>query len=143
EGVSTSKSKMVPHSAIASFGAGTTPLAVNHQGLFVATSIAFNLPPGVALSMATQVIYQTMAEVGVPPAIQGSFQGTAQAFQESLKDQPILILAAPAAVYIVRGILYESYIHPVTILWTLPSAGVGALLGLLLFKTEFSIIALI
>ncbi|AGK48076.1 multidrug resistance protein MdtC [Burkholderia thailandensis MSMB121] len=141
--VSTSKSTMVPLSAIASFGPSTTPLAVNHQGLFVATTISFNLPPGVSLSKATQVIYQTMAEVGVPPTIQGSFQGTAQAFQESLKDQPILILAALAAVYIVLGILYESYIHPVTILSTLPSAGVGALLGLLLFKTEFSIIALI
>ncbi|TBW57569.1 nodulation protein, partial [Burkholderia thailandensis] len=141
--VSTSKSTMVPLSAIASFGPSTTPLAVNHQGLFVATTISFNLPPGVSLSKATQVIYQTMAEVGVPPTIQGSFQGTAQAFQQSLKDQPILILAALAAVYIVLGILYESYIHPVTILSTLPSAGVGALLGLLLFKTEFSIIALI
>ncbi|AIT19336.1 efflux RND transporter permease subunit [Burkholderia thailandensis] len=141
--VSTSKSTMVPLSAIASFGPSTTPLAVNHQGLFVATTISFNLPPGVSLSKATQAIYQTMAEAGVPPTIQGSFQGTAQAFQQSLKDQPILILAALAAVYIVLGILYESYIHPVTILSTLPSAGVGALLGLLLFKTEFSIIALI
>ncbi|WP_010102591.1 efflux RND transporter permease subunit, partial [Burkholderia oklahomensis] len=141
--VSTSKSTMVPLSAIASFGPSTTPLSVNHQGLFVATTISFNLPPGVSLSKATQAIYQTMAEVGVPPTIQGSFQGTAQAFQQSLKDQPILILAALAAVYIVLGILYESYIHPITILSTLPSAGVGALLGLLLFKTEFSIIALI
>ncbi|AOJ02363.1 nodulation protein [Burkholderia mayonis] len=141
--VSTSKSTMVPLSAIASFGPSTTPLSVNHQGLFVATTISFNLPPGVSLSKATQAIYQTMAEIGVPPTIQGSFQGTAQAFQQSLKDQPILILAALAAVYIVLGILYESYIHPITILSTLPSAGVGALLGLLLFKTEFSIIALI
>ncbi|AOJ69418.1 MULTISPECIES: efflux RND transporter permease subunit [Burkholderia] len=141
--VSTSKSTMVPLSAIARFGPSTTPLSVNHQGLFVATTISFNLPPGVSLSKATQVIYQTMAQIGVPPTIQGSFQGTAQAFQQSLKDQPVLILAALAAVYIVLGILYESYIHPVTILSTLPSAGVGALLGLLLFKTEFSIIALI
>ncbi|WP_323122185.1 efflux RND transporter permease subunit [Burkholderia alba] len=141
--VSTSQSTMVPLSAIATFGPSTTPLAVNHQGLFVATTISFNLPPGVSLSQATQIIYQTMAEIGVPPTIQGSFQGTAQAFQQSLKDQPILILAALAAVYIVLGVLYESYIHPVTILSTLPSAGVGALLGLLLFKTEFSIIALI
>ncbi|KVD83328.1 nodulation protein [Burkholderia sp. ABCPW 14] len=141
--VSTSKSTMVPLSAIASFGPSTTPLSVNHQGLFVATTISFNLPPGVSLSKATQAIYQTMAEIGVPPTIQGGFQGTAQAFQQSLKDQPILILAALAAVYIVLGILYESYIHPITILSTLPSAGVGALLGLLLFKTEFSIIALI
>ncbi|KVE36665.1 efflux RND transporter permease subunit [Burkholderia sp. TSV86] len=141
--VSTSKSPMIPLSAIASFGPSTTPLSVNHQGLFVATTISFNLPPGVSLSSATQAIYQTMAEIGVPPTITGSFQGTAQAFQQSMRDQPILILAALAAVYIVLGILYESYIHPVTILSTLPSAGVGALLGLLLFKTEFSIIALI
>ncbi|WP_179404776.1 efflux RND transporter permease subunit [Burkholderia guangdongensis] len=141
--VSTSQESMVPLSAIATFGPSTTPLAVNHQGLFVATTISFNLPPGVSLSKATQVIYQTMAEIGMPPTIQGSFQGTAQAFQQSLKDQPVLILAALAAVYIVLGILYESYIHPITILSTLPSAGVGALLALLLFKTEFSIIALI
>ncbi|HDR9763625.1 TPA: efflux RND transporter permease subunit [Burkholderia cepacia] len=141
--VSTSKSTMIPLSAIATFGPSTTPLSVNHQGLFVATTISFNLPPGVSLSQATQVIYQTMAQVGVPPTIVGSFQGTAQAFQQSLNDQPILILAALLAVYIVLGILYESYIHPITILSTLPSAGVGALLALLLFKTEFSIIALI
>ncbi|KVN01643.1 efflux RND transporter permease subunit [Burkholderia stagnalis] len=141
--VSTSKSTMVPLSSIASFGPSTTPLSVNHQGLFVATTISFNLPPGMSLSTATQAIYQTMAEIGMPPTIHGSFQGTAQAFQKSLDDQPILILAALMAVYIVLGILYESYIHPITILSTLPSAGVGALLGLLLFKTEFSIIALI
>ncbi len=141
--VSTSQSTMVPLSTIATFGPSTTPLAVNHQGLFVATTISFNLPPGVSLSDATQTIYQTMAEIGMPPTITGSFQGTAQAFQQSLKDQPILILAALAAVYIVLGVLYESYIHPVTILSTLPSAGVGALLGLLLFRTEFSMIALI
>ncbi|MBS6361669.1 efflux RND transporter permease subunit, partial [Burkholderia sp.] len=141
--VSTSKATMVPLSAIATFGPSTTPLSVNHQGQFVATTISFNLPPGVSLSTATQAIYRTMASIGMPPTIHGSFQGTAQAFQKSLDDQPILILAALAAVYIVLGILYESYIHPVTILSTLPSAGVGALLGLLLFKTEFSIIALI
>ncbi|WP_175784276.1 efflux RND transporter permease subunit [Burkholderia ambifaria] len=141
--VSTSKSTMIPLSAIATFGPSTTPLSVNHQGLFVATTISFNLPPGVSLSQATQAIYQTMAQIGVPPTIVGSFQGTAQAFQQSLNNQPILILAALLAVYIVLGILYESYIHPITILSTLPSAGVGALLALLLFKTEFSIIALI
>ncbi|KVU25932.1 nodulation protein [Burkholderia ubonensis] len=141
--VSTSKSTMIPLSAIATFGPSTTPLSVNHQGLFVATTISFNLPPGVSLSQATQVIYETMAAIGMPPTIHGSFQGTAQAFQQSLNDQPILILAALMAVYIVLGVLYESYIHPITILSTLPSAGVGALLGLLLFRTEFSIIALI
>ncbi|MEB2551541.1 efflux RND transporter permease subunit, partial [Burkholderia gladioli] len=141
--VSTSKSTMIPLSAIASFGPATTPLSVSHQGLFVATTISFNLPPGVALSDATRVIYQTMAELGMPPTITGSFQGTAQAFQKALQDQLLLIAAAIAAIYIVLGMLYESYIHPVTILSTLPSAGVGALLGLLLFKTEFGIIGLI
>ncbi|MEW9585839.1 efflux RND transporter permease subunit [Paraburkholderia sp. DGU8] len=141
--VSTSKETMVPLSAIASFGPGTTPLSVNHQSQFVASTISFNLPPGVSLSTATQAIYDTMAQIGMPATIHGSFQGTAQAFQQSLSDQPILILSALAAVYIVLGMLYESYIHPLTILSTLPSAGVGALLALLLFKTEFSIIALI
>ena len=141
--VSTSKETMIPLSAIASFGPGNTPLAVNHQGQFVASTISFNLPPGRSLSEATNVIYQTMAEIGMPGTIRGSFQGTAQAFQQSMSDQPILILAALAAVYIVLGMLYESYIHPLTILSTLPSAGVGALLALLLFRTEFSIIALI
>jgi multidrug efflux pump len=141
--VSTSKETMVPLSAIASFGPGTTPLSVNHQSQFVASTISFNLPPGVSLSTATQAIYDTMAQIGMPGTIHGSFQGTAQAFQQSMSDQPILILAALAAVYIVLGMLYESYIHPLTILSTLPSAGVGALLALLLFKTEFSIIALI
>ncbi|WCM21171.1 efflux RND transporter permease subunit [Paraburkholderia bryophila] len=141
--VSTSKETMVPLSAIASFGPGNTPLSVNHQSQFVASTISFNLPPGVSLSTATQAIYDTMAQIGMPGTIHGSFQGTAQAFQQSMSDQPILILAALAAVYIVLGMLYESYIHPLTILSTLPSAGVGALLALLLFKTEFSIIALI
>ncbi|APR36263.1 efflux RND transporter permease subunit [Paraburkholderia sp. SOS3] len=141
--VSTSQETMIPLSAIATFGPGNTPLAVNHQGQFVASTISFNLPPGRSLSDATAAIDDTMARLGVPATIHGSFQGTAQAFQQSLNDQPILILAALAAVYIVLGILYESYIHPLTILSTLPSAGVGALLALLLFNTEFSIIALI
>jgi multidrug efflux pump len=141
--VSTAKETMIPLSAIASFGPGMTPLSVNHQSQFVASTISFNLPPGKSLSDATKVVYDTMAEIGVPPTIHGSFQGTAQAFQQSLDNQPLLILAALAAVYIVLGILYESYIHPLTILSTLPSAGVGALLALLLFQTEFSIIALI
>ncbi|WP_257835161.1 efflux RND transporter permease subunit [Burkholderia glumae] len=141
--VSTSMSTMIPLSAIASFGPSNTPLSVSHQGLFVATTISFNLPPGVALSDATEVIYRTMAELGMPPTITGSFQGTAQAFEKALQDQLLLIAAAIAAIYIVLGMLYESYIHPVTILSTLPSAGVGALLGLLLFRTEFGIIGLI
>ncbi|SAL20231.1 efflux RND transporter permease subunit [Caballeronia humi] len=141
--VSTSKETMIPLSAIAKFGPGNTPLSVNHQSQFVASTISFNLPPGKSLSDATAAIYETMATIGVPSTIHGSFQGTAQAFQQSMNDQPLLILAALAAVYIVLGILYESYIHPITILSTLPSAGVGALLALLLFKTEFSIIAMI
>ncbi|TKC86763.1 nodulation protein [Trinickia terrae] len=141
--VSTSKEPMIPLSAIASFGPGNTPLSVNHQGQFVASTISFNLPPGVSLSDATQAIYETMVKIGMPETIHGSFSGTAQAFQQSMSNQPLLILAALAAVYIVLGILYESYIHPITILSTLPSAGVGALLALLLFKTEFSIISLI
>jgi multidrug efflux pump len=141
--VSTAQETMIPLSAIASFGPGTTPLSVNHQSQFVASTISFNLPPGKSLSDATAAIYDTMGEIGMPATIHGSFQGTAQAFQQSLDNQPILILAALAAVYIVLGILYESYIHPLTILSTLPSAGVGALLALLLFQTEFSIIALI
>jgi multidrug efflux pump len=141
--VSTSKETMIPLSAIAKFGPGNTPLSVNHQSQFVASTISFNLPPGKSLSDATAAIYETMATIGVPNTIHGSFQGTAQQFQDSTKDQPLLILAALAAVYIVLGILYESYIHPITILSTLPSAGIGALLALLLFRTEFSIIALI
>jgi multidrug efflux pump len=134
---------MVPLSAIAAFGPGNTPLSVNHQGQFVATTISFNLPPGKSLSDASRAIDETMIAIGMPQTVRGSFSGTAQAFQQSLRDMPLLILAALAAVYIVLGILYESYIHPITILSTLPSAGVGALLALLLFKTEFSIIALI
>ncbi|WJF91236.1 efflux RND transporter permease subunit [Paraburkholderia bonniea] len=141
--VSTAKEGMIPLSAIASFGPGNTPLAVNHQSQFVASTISFNLPPGRSLSEATAAINETMAQIGVPGTIHGSFQGTAQAFQSALANQPLLILAALAAVYIVLGMLYESYIHPLTILSTLPSAGVGALLALLLFRTEFSIIALI
>jgi multidrug efflux pump len=141
--VSTSLETMIPLSAIAKFSPGSTPLSVNHQSQFVASTISFNLPPGKSLSDATAAIYETMAQIGMPSTIHGSFQGTAQQFQQSTQDEPLLILAALAAVYIVLGILYESYIHPVTILSTLPSAGIGALLALLLFDTEFSIIALI
>ncbi|MGE5384303.1 MAG: efflux RND transporter permease subunit, partial [Betaproteobacteria bacterium] len=133
----------VPLSAIARWGPTATPLAVNHQGQFAASTISFNLPEGVSLSQATAVIGQTMQEIGVPVSVQGSFQGTAKAFQDSLANQPLLILAALLAVYIVLGMLYESVVHPVTILSTLPSAGVGALLGLLAFGAEFSIMAFI
>jgi len=116
---------------------------VNHQGLFVATTISFNLPPGKSLGDATAAIEATSRQIGLPASIHGSFAGTAQVFQQSLASEPLLILAALAAVYIVLGILYESYIHPITILSTLPSAGVGAVLALMFFHTEFSIIALI
>ena len=141
--VATSAETMVPLAAFSSYGPGTTPLAVNHQGLSVATTISFNLAPGKSLSDATAAISSAMRNLGVPADIIGSFQGTAGAYQASLANEPILILAALAAVYIVLGVLYESYVHPVTILSTLPSAGVGAVLALLLFQTEFSIIALI
>jgi multidrug efflux pump len=133
----------VPLSAIASFAPTTAPLAVNHQGQFVASTISFNLPVGVSLGDATNAIDDAMARIGVPTSVHGTFQGTARVFQASLASQPWLILAALITVYIVLGVLYESYVHPITILSTLPSAGVGAILALMLFHTEFSIIALI
>jgi multidrug efflux pump len=141
--VSNTDGKQVPLSAFSSYGPTSTPLAVNHQGQFVASTISFNLPVGVALSDATRAITDTLNRIGVPTSIQGSFQGTARAFQASLNSQPWLILTALLTVYIVLGMLYESFVHPITILSTLPSAGVGALLALLVCGTEFSIIALI
>jgi multidrug efflux pump len=141
--VSTFAETMVPLAAVTHFGPGNTPLSVNHQGQFVAATISFNLPPGKSLSDAVTAIDQTMNALGVPASIHGSFQGTAAAFQASLANEPILILAALVTVYIVLGVLYESYIHPITILSTLPSAGVGAVLALMLFGAEFSIIALV
>ena len=141
--VSTAPETMVPLAAFTRFGPGTTPLAVSHQGHFVASTISFNLPPGKSLSDAVAAIRQTMNEIGVPASIHGTFQGTARVFQESLANEPFLILTALVAVYIVLGILYESYVHPITILSTLPSAGIGALIALLVCDTEFSLIALI
>jgi multidrug efflux pump len=141
--VSTSQEIMIPLSAVAHFKQGSTPLAVNHQGLLVANTISFNLPPNVSLSTAVATIGATMNRLGVPATIRGTFQGTAKAFQDSLSNQPFLVLAALVTIYIVLGILYESYVHPLTILSTLPSAGVGALLALMACKTEFSIMALI
>jgi len=141
--VSTNQETMIPLSAVASFTQGATPLAVNHQGLLVANTISFNLPPDVSLSTAVATIGATMNRLGVPATIRGTFQGTAKAFQDSLSNQPFLILAALVTIYIVLGVLYESYVHPLTILSTLPSAGVGALLALIACKTEFSIMALI
>jgi len=133
----------VPLKAFARWETTSTPLAVNHQGQFAASTISFNLPVGVSLSQATRAIDTAMQRLGAPATLIGTFQGTAKVFQASLSSQPILILAALLAVYIVLGVLYESLVHPLTILSTLPSAGVGAILALLAFKTDFSIIALI
>jgi multidrug efflux pump len=141
--VSTNAETMVPLSAVTHSAPGNIPLAVNHQGLFVASTISFNLPPGVALSDAVRAVNEVMNRIGVPASIHGTFQGTARAFEQSLANQPWLILAALVAIYIVLGMLYESFIHPITILSTLPSAGVGAVSALMLFHTEFSIMALI
>ncbi len=133
----------VPLGAISHFEQKTTALAVNHKGQFPAITIAFNLAPTVALGDAVREIEAATVQMGVPATIHPSFSGTAQAFQESLKNEPYLILAALITVYIVLGMLYESYIHPVTILSTLPSAGVGALLALRITNTDLSVIALI
>ena len=133
----------IPLSFFASWQPANAPLSVNHQGLSASTTISFNLPTGVSLSEASADIDRTMTALSVPTSVQGSYSGTAQAFQESQNSQVILILAAIATVYIVLGILYESYIHPLTILSTLPSAGLGALLALELFQAPFSLIALI
>jgi multidrug efflux pump subunit AcrB len=133
----------VPLSAIASYQPTTAPIAINHQGQFPSVTISFNLAGGKALGDAVTGIQQMQQRIGMPSVVHGSFSGTAQAFQASLASEPFLILAALIAVYIVLGILYESYIHPVTILSTLPSAGVGALLALILFRTDLSVIAVI
>ncbi len=132
----------VPLTAIARIETTNTPLSVNHQSGFPASTISFNLPPEVSLSQASAAIDRAMAERGVPTSIHGSFQGTAKAFKDSLASQPMLILAALVTIYLVLGILYESLLHPLTILSTLPSAGVGALLALMAFNSEFSVIAL-
>ncbi len=133
----------VPLSAIAHYEPATAPLAVNHQGQYPSVTVSFNLAPGVALSDAARDIIAMEQKIGMPDSIRGMFSGTLQAFQQSLSTQPMLIITALMAVYIVLGILYESFIHPITILSTLPSAGVGAFLALLLFKTDLSVIALI
>jgi multidrug efflux pump len=135
--------ELVPLSAFTSYQPSLAPLAVNHQGQFPSVTISFNLPEGVALGSAVDAIQKAEAEIRLPSSIRGTFQGTAQAFQASLANEPFLIAAALLAVYLVLGILYESIIHPVTILSTLPSAGVGALLALLLTRNDLSVIALI
>src|SRR5499426_958398 len=141
--VSTPNGGQVPLATVARYEFTNTPLSVNHQGQFAASTISFSLAERVSLSDATRVINETMARIGVPATIYGSFQGTARSFQTTLARQPWLILAAIGAMYIVLGVLYESFVHPLTILSTLPSAGVGALLALLAFGSEFSVIALI
>ncbi len=141
--VSTGAETMVPLSAIAHFSKGKTALSVNHQSQFVAATISFNLAPGRSLSDAQAAISKAVAAIRMPAGILGGFAGTAQVFQQSLNSEGMLIAAALLAVYIVLGILYESFVHPITILSTLPSAGIGAVLALMLFNTEFSLIAVI
>jgi multidrug efflux pump subunit AcrB len=133
----------VPLAAFTHYEPSNTPLAVNHQGQVPSVTISFNLAPGVSLGEATQAIEEAERTIGFPPTITASFQGTAAAFQDSLSSEPILILTALVTVYIVLGMLYESYIHPITILSTLPSAGVGALLALLLTHNELNVIGTI
>jgi multidrug efflux pump len=133
----------VPLSAFSRYRPSTTTLAVNHQGQFPGVTLSFNLAPGIALGDAVQAVEEASHRIGLPGSIHGSFQGTAQAFQASLANEPWLIAAALVAVYIVLGVLYESYVHPLTILSTLPSAGVGAILALMLVGSDLSIMALI
>ena len=139
----TNSSAMIPLGAVAHYEPTTAPIGVNHQGQFPAVTLSFNLTPGIALSDAVKTIQQMEQQIKMPETIHGSFAGTLQAFLQSLSNEGFLIIAALVAVYIVLGMLYESYIHPITILSTLPSAGVGAVLALLIFKTDLSIIAVI
>jgi len=141
--VHSSNGTQVPLSAFTHFEQKTTPLAVNHQGQFPVVTLSFNLAQGVSLGEAVDAIKVAGQQIGLPGSIQASFQGTAQAFQASLANEPLLILAALVTVYIVLGVLYESYIHPVTILSTLPSAGVGAILALLVCRSDLGVVALI
>jgi multidrug efflux pump len=141
--VSTAIETMIPLAAVSHYKPGNTPLSVSHQGLFVASTISFNLQNGATLGDAAAEINNTISQIHMPASIHGDLAGTAQVFQQSLNNEPVLIAAAIAAVYILLGVLYESYVHPITILSTLPSAGVGALLALMLFHTEFDIIGLI
>jgi multidrug efflux pump len=141
--VSAPDGSQVPLSVLTHLEPRSTPLAINHQGQFPAVTISFNLAPGASLGHAVNAITAAEREAGLPPSVHSSFQGTAHAFQASLANQPFLILAALVTVYIVLGVLYESYIHPITILSTLPSAGVGAILALLVCRLDLSVIALI
>src|ERR1700721_2963398 len=141
--VEASPGKEVPINAIAHAETRTAALAVNHQGQFPSVTVSFNLAPGVSLSDAAKAIIDMQQKIGMPGTIHGMFSGTLQAFQASFSTQPLLIITALMAVYIVLGILYESFVHPITILSTLPSAGVGAVLALLIFHIDLSVIALI
>jgi multidrug efflux pump len=141
--LNTSATPMVPLNSIASVSQNATPTSINHQNAELATTVSFNLPEGVSLSQAQAAIKQAEADIGMPTSVRGSFQGSARSYSEQMKQQPLLIGAAIIAIYIVLGILYESYVHPVTVLSTLPAAGVGAVLALMMFGMEFSIIALI
>jgi len=141
--LNTSATAMTPLSAIASVAQNATPTSVNHQNGELATTVSFNLADGKSLSDAQAAVAQAEAEIGMPTTVRGSFQGQARQANDQMKQQPLLILAAIVAIYIVLGILYESYVHPITVLSTLPAAGVGAVIALLIFKMEFSIIALI
>jgi multidrug efflux pump subunit AcrB len=141
--VRSNTGELVPLPAVARFQTAPTPLAVTHQGQFPAATLSFNVAPNVALGQAVRAIEGAQRQIGLPASVRASFQGTAQAFGASLASEPYLIAAALFAVYIVLGVLYESLIHPITILSTLPSAAVGALVALMLFRFDFSIIALI
>jgi multidrug efflux pump len=141
--VLSSGGQLVPLSAFTSYQTGASALAVNHQSQFPAVTTSFNLAAGVSLGAAVEAVGEATRQLGLPPSIRGKFAGTAQAFQDSLATQPLLILAALVAVYIVLGILYESYIHPLTILSTLPSAGVGAVAALMAFDSDLNLIAII
>jgi multidrug efflux pump len=141
--IRAAQGKVVPLSAIAHYEPTTAPLAVNHQGQYPSVTISFNLAPGIALSDASRAILEMEQKIGMPNTIHGMFSGTLQAFQSSLASEPFLIITALMAVYIVLGILYESFVHPITILSTLPSAGVGAVLALLMFHMDLSVIAII
>jgi len=141
--LATNERAMVPLPAIATFADRATPSSVNHQDAELATTVSYNLAPGFTLSQAQDAVRQAEADIGLPVNVRGSFQGSARGFQQSQQQQPLLIVAAIVVIYIVLGILYESLVHPVTVLSTLPSAGVGAVLALLMFRLEFSVIALI
>ncbi|MGA9866204.1 MAG: efflux RND transporter permease subunit, partial [Acetobacteraceae bacterium] len=141
--VSTAQETMVPLAAVSHYRPGNAPLSVSHQGLFVADTISFNLRPGAALGDAAREIDEAVKRIRMPASLHGNLAGTAQVFAQSLANEPVLIATAIAAVYILLGVLYESYIHPITILSTLPSAGVGALLALMLDGSDLSIVAII